>query len=290
MSPEAPQIPAPEDAHEWPDLTEKLRELHQWAGSPKYAALSRTSGLANSAISNLIGKNPLRRPTRVTTLRFVEACLVAGRLSPEQVATQAERWATVWDALDQQAGPVPAPADTRPRPRWLVPAIAVAVVAVVGTLLGGVYGVANSGADDNDHPSGAPTTADHATTPDVARCTAEKTAVEDTRAKETWTDVYVCANVPSDVFLRPDADSRKIGILKSNPSWFICWAEGGVGKFSNKIWYYTQGDIDVARSELNSWGFVQAGDVNAAVHPDPAVERECPADLPRREHAAPTTP
>jgi hypothetical protein len=170
------------------------------------------------------------------------------------------------------------------RPGWAVPTAVAAAVLVIG----GIAAMAWTGTDDDDptNPDGA----DHATTPAVARCTVEETAVEDTRAKATWNDVYVCANVPADVHLRPGPASKKIGILKSNPSWFICWAEGEAGKYSNKIWYYTQGDIDVARSELNSWGFVQAADVNAAVHPDPAVERECPADLPAREYAAPTTP
>lgn len=92
--------PQPACARTWPDFTAALRELFAWCGRPKYSTVSKTSGLAPSNISNLIGKNPLQRPSQAAAMRFVEACLTIGGYSPRAVQDSVEEWRQAWTTIE----------------------------------------------------------------------------------------------------------------------------------------------------------------------------------------------
>ncbi|MDL4773977.1 hypothetical protein [Actinomadura xylanilytica] len=100
--------------------------------------------------------------------------------------------------------------------------------------------------------------------------------VADSRTKRTWPHLYQCPNRPNaDVYAEPRADAMRIGVLKTDPSWFICWTHGRPHSGGNDIWYYTQGDTETARPDLNSWGYVPAYELHVGRHPDSRVAREC---------------
>ncbi|MBO2451600.1 hypothetical protein J4573_31230 [Actinomadura barringtoniae] len=99
--------PGPEGASSWPEFTARLRELYEWAGTPKYRALcSRVTGLSPAAVSTLIGKNPLSQPPETGTRRFVFGCLTyGGHPDPE---SELPRWTDHWRHLaDAQQAPEP---------------------------------------------------------------------------------------------------------------------------------------------------------------------------------------
>lgn len=232
--------PVPDDARDWPAFTERLRQLHSWAGSPKYDALSKASGLANSAISNLIGKNPLRRPTWSSAQRLVEACLTVGGVAADELPQHTERWQRVWSAIeeggDPELGPPPGAASARPTGsgprlgRLLAAGAAAAVVAAILLVIT---------RQEPALPGVGPSTPTDA--PLTARCEPnEDAAVRDSRSGIAWKEAFVCTNVPTKVYAGPSLDTVAVGILRSNPSWFICWTIGGEGKDGQRVWYYTK--------------------------------------------------
>ncbi|WP_459801796.1 hypothetical protein [Herbidospora sp. RD11066] len=243
--------PDPDDVSTWPELTERLRELHAWCGRPKYAVLSAHSNLAPSAISGVIGKNPLTRPPEATTLRFVEACLSYGKAP----AKEAHRWAAAWTRLDRQPEIVELAEPPRSRPSWRLPVVAGAVVAValVAAFVPGLF----AGAD-------APAT-----------CTAQTERIDDARRGLAWNGVFRCANTPEiSVYEHPRA-GLVVGLLVTGTNWFVCWTRGEPHRGGNDIWYYTQGDHSAAKKELAAWGFVPAFNLDTKADPDPGVAREC---------------
>ncbi|WP_329080000.1 hypothetical protein [Streptosporangium sp. NBC_01469] len=273
VSDDSKSSPDPEQAGTWPEFTEKLRELHVWCGKPKYATLSKTSGLAPSAISNLIGKNPLGRPPQAAALRLVEACLIHGGSTPAAVQEQSRRWQDAWKALaaeeqEQEPGTAPAVAETRRRRPWIAITVAVVVVAGVGA---GAWALSRS--SDEPPPAPTPTAAQ-----DAEGCVDKDLSIKDDRTKQTWQGLFECSNTPgSDVYERAGA-GEAIGRLESNPSWFVCWTRGERHRGGNDVWYYTQGDYALAKKELKAWGFIPAVNVHTETDPDPNITRECAFD------------
>ncbi len=260
--------PDPEQARTWPGFTEKLRELHVWCGRPKYATLSKVSGLAPSAISNLIGKNPLSRPPEAATLRFVEACLTCGGRTPKEVREQSRRWQDTWTALavdEPGTAPTAAPEHVTGR-RWISIIVAGAVVAGLGA---GAWALSrpSSGSRAVAVPTGGGSSA--------ARCTYKASSIKDERTGQTWRGLFECPNTPGPDVYEWAREGEVIGHLESNPSWFVCWVRGEPHRGGNDIWYYTQGDQSAAKKELQAWGFLPAVNVDTKTDPDPAVTRQC---------------
>lgn len=257
----------------WGDFTACLRALHESCGRPKYDALSASSGLSKSAISNLIGKNPLRRPSEPATLRFVAACLQSIGADEAAIRRQSEQWSRVWLQLrvtdsGVQADPgttgeiVPDSAPVgprRPRRRWVVLAGVIAVLVVGGTAFAVFAG--------DPKASSAP--------PSGAMCTADEAAPSDGRLGRAWDGVALCPNEDSPVYAWAQLDDEPVGRLRSNLSWFVCWTRGATVEGSD-VWYYTQGDDLLAQEHLDAWGFVPAARLEGTKHPDPGVTRECP--------------
>ncbi|GAA1009071.1 hypothetical protein Aple_064050 [Acrocarpospora pleiomorpha] len=260
-----PPPPAPEGATGWPEFTEKLRELHAWCGRPKYATLSKNSGLAPSAISNLIGRNPLSRPPEAATLRFVEACLTHGGRSPKTIQDQTRRWHAAWSALaNRETAPAPAPRPVRQRQP-----IGVVVLAVAFGLAGALWGLTRSSAEVPFVNTAAPPG------DAVPRCAPTSTTITDARQGQTWTGLYECPNTPgADVYEFPRTGVI-VGQLESNPSWFVCWAKGERHQGGNDIWYYTQGDHSAGKRELDAWGYVPGFMLDTDLDPDPGLTRQC---------------
>jgi len=258
--------PDPGQAGTWPEFTEKLRELHVWCGRPKYVTLSKTSGLAPSAISNLIGRNPLSRPPEGAALRLVEACLTYGGNTPKAVQERSRRWREAWKALE--AGePVTAPAvaETRRGRHWI--AVTAGLVVVAGACTG-AWALSRVSND----PGAGPATAGGVST---ARCVDKASSIRDDRMKRTWEGLFECSNVSGANVYERAGQGEVVGRLDSNPSWFVCWARGERHRGGNDIWYYTQGDHSLARKELKAWGFIPAVNVHTGADPDPGITREC---------------
>ncbi|WP_066369205.1 hypothetical protein [Herbidospora mongoliensis] len=260
---EAPP-PDPDGVSTWPELTEKLRELHVWSGRPKYAVLSAHSNLAPSAISGVIGKNPLTRPPEATTLRFVEACLTYGKAPTKEL----HRWSAVWTRLSQQpesAQPVGAP-PPRLRPRWHLPALAGAA-AVAGAVIVAFAPALLTGAGT---PAAMPTGGEA-----PAACSPDPERIEDLRRSLIWDGVFRCGNTPEiSVYEHPRVGAI-VGLLVTGDNWFVCWTRGERHQGGNDVWYYTQGDHSAAKKELEAWGFVPAVNLDTTTDPDPGVDRKC---------------
>ena len=257
--------PAPEGLASWGEFTERLRDLYAWCGRPKYASLAGATGLAPSAISNLIGKNPLSRPPLGTALRLVEGCLRHGGCSQQAAAEHLAGWQQAWEALDRDEAPASTAPARAPHVRRTTPGLVWAVAAVIVVLLAAGGGWLMGRPD-------AVASAEKSQT-----CDLEQTPVVDVRLKRTWETAFVCTNVsPSLVYEWPGLPSTAIANLKSNPSWFVCWTHGEVQANGSDIWYYTQGDDNLARLDLEAWGFVDSESVPSSVHPVPGLDRECP--------------
>ncbi|GAA0387521.1 hypothetical protein Acor_83960 [Acrocarpospora corrugata] len=262
-----PPPPTPEGALGWPEFTEKLRELHAWCGRPKYATLSKSAGIAPSAISNLIGRNPLSRPPEAATLRFVEACLAQGGLPPKAIQEQSRRWRAAWTAQTNQET-VPAPVAT-PRPVRQRQPISVIVIAVAVGLAGALWGLTRSSPE-------VPFTTTAAPPADAApRCVPKPTTISDTRQGQTWNGLFQCPNTPATDVYEFARTGVIVGQLESNPSWFVCWAKGERHAGGNDIWYYTQGDHSAGKRELDAWGFVPGSMLETDLDPDPGLTRQC---------------
>jgi hypothetical protein len=91
-----------------------------------------------------------------------------------------------------------------------------------------------------------------------------------------WSTGWICGNrAGTGVYLGADA-VRKVAILDSNPSWFVCYAHGAWHAGQNDVWYYTQGDRVVpGNASLRGWGFVPAVNVWTSIDPWPFMHR-CP--------------
>lgn len=273
----------------WGEFTACLRALHESCGRPKYDALSASSGLSKSAISNLIGKNPLRRPSEPATLRFVAACLQSAGADESAVRRQTEQWSRVWlrlrvtDSGGAPTDPISAddavpgtPPPDGPRRSWRRVAAFGGVLA--GLVVGGTAVAVLSGDPESKTPAGA--------SPSGAQCSADDAAPADGRLGRAWDGVSLCPNEDSPVYAWANLDDEPVGRLRSNPSWFVCWTRGATVEGS-EVWYYTQGDDLLAQEHLDAWGFVPAMSVGGSVHPDPGVTRECPFATGPAESAKP---
>jgi hypothetical protein len=127
--------------------------------------------------------------------------------------------------------------------------------------------------DDDGVPGPATSTKDDAFASGV--CSADQATPWDTRLGRTWTGVYMCPNVTTLVYERPEVAGKPISRLRTNPSWFACWTRGEEHAGGNDVWYYTQGDDTLSRPTLEAWGFVPAASVGGRAHPDPGVARQC---------------
>jgi hypothetical protein len=267
----------------WAGFREALRELHAECGAPKYGTLSATSGLAKSAISGLIGANPVQRPSEGTTLRFVEACLTHAHRDPDRVATSLTAWRATWHRLrakdevheevqeevpDSPSSAVATPAPSRSGRRrlgLLASAAGIAAAAVAASLW-------------LAHPSGAQPPASHprlaAGTP-TAGCTRAASDQPDVRTHRHWHGVFVCPTKRTPVYQWASLAGAPIGLLRSNPSWIVCWTRGQDVDGSD-VWYYTQGDDLLGKDALDAWGFISARTVRVPHAPDPGITRRCP--------------
>ncbi|GIH29749.1 hypothetical protein Aph01nite_80590 [Acrocarpospora phusangensis] len=258
--------PTPEGVPGWPEFTERLRELHAWCGRPKYATLSKSSGLAPSAISNLIGRNPLSRPPEAATLRFVEACLAHGGCPPKTIQEQSRRWHATWTTLATPEKIKISP-PVRPARRRQPTAVVVAAVAV--GLAGALWGLTRSS------PEVSFAAGTESPGPAVARCVAKASTISDNRRGEVWKGLYECPNTPAADVYEFARTGVIVGQLESNPSWFVCWAKGERHAGGNDIWYYTQGDHSAGKRELEAWGFVPGFMLETDLDPDPGITRQC---------------
>ncbi|MFC6083458.1 hypothetical protein [Sphaerisporangium aureirubrum] len=285
VSDDPKSAPAPETAASWPEFTERLRELHTWCGKPKYATLSKASGLAPSAISNLIGRNPLSRPPEAATLRLVEACLIYQGATAKAVQEQSRRWQSALRTLAAADGGTAAGAEDGPVPvaedgggAVLVPGepgrrswlFVVATVVVVTGIGAAAWAMSRStlAPDPGARPTiGSPSAA--------ASCLRKDTSIKDERTGQTWRGLFECENIPGSEVFEWARSGEVVGRLESNPSWFVCWMRGERHSGGNDIWYYTQGDYSAGKKHLEAWGFVPADKVRTISDPDPAVTRRC---------------
>lgn len=262
----------------WDDYREALRELHASSGAPKYGTLSAGSGLAKSAISGLIGSNPVQRPSESNSLRFVEACLAHAHRDPAEVAALVATWRATWqrlraadDGLTPSVAPAPAPAEPAAPPRRSYRRSA--VIAAIGGAVAAVVAASIWLAQPSPAQPPAPAPSLAAATP--AGCTEAGADQRDVRLHRRWDSVYVCPTRRAMVYQWAQVSGAPIGVLRSDPSWIVCWTRGATVAGSD-VWYYTQGDDELGMDALDSWGFISAADVDVDQHPDPGIARRCP--------------
>jgi hypothetical protein len=267
-------IAPPRSVATWADLTERLLTLHDAVGRPTYDALSVRGGLARSAISSLIGRNPVRRPSQNNLVRFVRACLLIADRPQAEIDETVRAWVVIWQRLSREDAPPapPAPPATEAEPagepsppRRRSGLVAVTAIVLTVAVAGGVW-----------------FTVDRARSPEPPasmRCQAKKVSTPDARLGRTWDEVGVCRNVDSMVWERPTATSTVIGKLKTHRSWFVCWTRGQIRPGGSDIWYYTEGDLNVAKPQLDAWGFVPAFVVRDGSPEAPQVRQRCPASV-----------
>lgn len=285
------------EARSWADFQALLRQLHIECGSPKYDAVSARGGLPKSAVSGLIGRNPQRRPTEATSLRFVSACLALTGTPEATVADSVETWRSTWRRLASQedaAAPdisaltasglrLPEPAGIRSGPRRRTRVLALALVCLLAFGLGAAAWH-QLGPVDDGVPVGAPVSPEADTTPaaaDTGACMAGEAKIPDARLKRDWDGVFICDNKRALVYRWASVDGMPTALLRTNPSWLICWTRGQeVG--GEDVWYYTQGDDALTDPPIPStWGFIPASDVLVPEHPAPGVTRRCPFPVTR---------
>lgn len=301
------QLPNPDSARDWEDLTARLRELHEACGRPKYDTLARTSGLAKSAISGLIGVNPLRRPTDMTLSRFVAACLAHAGVAAGEAEAYRARWLAARSRLDEgtatgepsgearaaalrqtshvdhrrivEVGPAPPPAR-----RWSRRAL-VTVTFAAAAILAAAAIVIDRGDYTLATPAGSGQPSAIATTsPSPAAMSPSPGAVclddmgdrSDARLGRTWPKAFTCYNQTSLVYEWAMPTGKPIGRLRSTRSWFVCWTHGAQQASGSDVWYYTQGDDDLNKHHLQAWGFVPSSVIKSPTHPAPGVQLECP--------------
>lgn len=273
--------PHPASARTWPDFTAALRELFAWCGRPKYSTVSKASGLAPSNISNLIGKNPLQRPSESAALRFVGACLTIGGYSSRAVEDSVEEWRQAWlliDSGDPEPGvppSVPAPQAPARQRRPIGQLVLAAAIGALSVVLAGVTWVLVNGRATADPKlpgsSHAGTTADQ-------RCQPSRISpIDDVRTGRSWSDVLVCPNVVgAAIRLEPTSTSPVVGTLDYDSSWFVCWTRGDAAGGDRGLWYYTKGDSLVAHPEAQKWGYVPVSDLTTTHAPDVQAIASCP--------------
>lgn len=273
----------------WADYREALRELHASSGAPKYGTITAASGLAKSAISGLIGSNPVQRPSEGTSLRFVEACLTHAHHDPAELGAALGAWRSTWQRL-RAAEDRPVTTEVTPRPTSADsevtavrrPRLRTGLFGAVGTAV--AVGVAASIWLAQPSPAKAPSAAPSlAAANPAAGCTEAGADQRDVRLHRRWDSVYVCPTSRAVVYQWARVSGAPIGVLRSNPSWIVCWTRGETVAGSD-VWYYTQGDDELGMDALDSWGFINASSVQVAAHPDPGIARRCP--FPTRPGAA----
>jgi transcriptional regulator with XRE-family HTH domain len=117
--------------------------------------------------------------------------------------------------------------------------------------------------------------------------------VDDQLGDRAWTTDYLCPNrVEAALYLTPDS-TRKIAVMDTAKSWFVCWSPGRVQVDGGTVWYYTRGDrSEPGASHWAGWGYVAAADVRATQHPWPQMP-QCgfnPTLLSSRESAPAASP
>ncbi|GAB4004134.1 hypothetical protein [Nocardioides ultimimeridianus] len=269
----------------WDDYREVLRELHASTGAPKYGTLSAGSGLAKSAISGLIGANPVQRPSESNSLRFVEACLAHAHRDPAEIGDAVVTWRGTWqrlraadDGLSPSVAAAPTPAEpaeqpVAPPPRSRRSHRRTALVAAIGSAVAAVVAGTVWLAQPSPAAPPAPAPSLAAATP-ATGCTEAGADQRDVRLHRHWDSVYVCPTSRAMVYQWARVSGAPIGVLRSNPSWIVCWTHGETVAGSD-VWYYTQGDDELGMDALDSWGFISAADVDVAQHPDPGIARRC---------------
>jgi hypothetical protein len=168
--------------------------------------------------------------------------------------------------------PTPAPVTGRrlragrlrsaPSLRWLVPLAGLLVVA--GGLTSGVGPMQGWADGSDDRPPSC-------SEPDDVN-------YRDPRADgRVWRAAWSCTNARgAHVYAEPDP-GRKIGVMDTAYSWFVCWASGTRQRNGSTVWYYTQGDRSLSGEEdLDAWGFMPSTDVPVSTHPWPGMPR-CPS-------------
>jgi hypothetical protein len=291
------RLPDPTQAASWEAFTRALRELHLACGRPTYEALSARTGLPKSAISYLIGRNPVRQPSMATVLRFVEGCLGYAGCAPAAVELETNRWRQTHQRLDDVSadrtpleappGPAAPPAsptgrDAGPAPRsrtLLVVVAATCLAALVTAVAVGVTHAQDAPGTTATVPAPVPSASatDVATAPPTGQqCVERAEPQDDARLGRSWPTVFYCPNRPSRVYTWAHDDGRPISDLESRSSWFVCWTEGQTSTGAPEIFYYTQGDTTSRRPELDAWGYVPAKAVVGAPTPAPGLTRRCP--------------
>lgn len=96
--------------------------------------------------------------------------------------------------------------------------------------------------------------------------------VDDQLGDRVWATDYLCPNrVEAALYLTPES-TRRIGIMDTAKSWFVCWSPGRVQVDGGTVWYYTRGDrSEPGTSHWAGWGYVAASDVRATQHPWPQM-------------------
>jgi hypothetical protein len=285
-------------------LAEQLRELKRRSGR-SYEALARRLGVSSSALHRYVSGEGT--PSRFTVLeRFAVEC---GASRAELTELQ-RRWtrhvmrseadaagdrgadlavlpdgpaaagaAPVTEATAGGApgGPAPAapsppaaqPADDRPAVapadrrlrRALAPTAVVAAAAVL-------YAAFAWGADRD----GTSVVLPSAPAPEACVERAGASHVDTFLTHREWTTDYVCPNdVRTPLYLTPSS-GRKIGVMDTPRSWFLCWMRGRVQGDSGRIWYYTRGDrSEPGTQRYGGWGFMPSEYVHATRHPWPGM-------------------
>ncbi len=113
-------------------------------------------------------------------------------------------------------------------------------------------------------------------TPPLGRCSEPRNVhhIDGRRPGHTWQRDAMCHNTGgAPVYAEPDP-ARRIGVLDTTTSWFLCWQSGSTDATGNTIWYYTQGDRNEPGSEsYGAWGYVPAAHLRVTTHPVPQLPR-----------------
>lgn len=285
------------------DLAAYLRELKGRTGR-SYDALARRLGVSSSALHRYCSGDGT--PPRFAVLeQFAIECgatraevvelhrrwavVTSGAVSPETdgaaPATQLAETST--PPAEAPAGSAPpdgvsAPARPRDRfPRWqrwaLVP---VGLLAAASVLFAADAWRDSDATADSSGPEAC----------------VERNGVrhaDDQLGDREWTTDYLCPNrVEAALYLTPES-TRKIGIMDTAKSWFVCWSPGRSQVDGGTVWYYTRGDrSEPGASHWAGWGYVAASDVRATQHPWPQMP-QCgfnPTLLAGRESAPAASP
>lgn len=82
----------------------------------------------------------------------------------------------------------------------------------------------------------------------------------------------MCDNRDGAVLYSAADAGRRVAVMETDRSWFVCWAPGASG---TDVWYCTREDRSEpgAEQEWDGWGFVPHDDVHLPVHPADGMPR-----------------